>query len=162
MATKRTGKAKRKSTTQRAPAHLWEKAFLASLRRYGIVTAACEAAQIDRKAVYARKDRDAAFAAAWDDALEAAGDRLEFEARRRAERGVLKPIHYKGERIGFMREYSDSLMALMLKAIKPDKYGDKLTIRIDPEQAALLKKYGLTAAEAFEQLMQEMAHADAE
>lgn len=154
---KRTGKTAQKRTTQRAPAHSWDKAFLDSLRRYGVVTAACEAAKVARRTVYDRRDKDAAFADAWDEALDMAADRLELEARRRAERGVLKPIHYKGARIGYMREYSDTLMALMLKANKPDKYGDKMTIRIDPEQAVLLKKYGLTPSEAFQLMMEELA-----
>lgn len=157
MAGKRKTKTRQKPTTQRAPANRWDKAFLSSLRRYGIVTAACEAAKVDRSTVYDRRDRDAAFAVAWDEALEMASDRLELEARRRAERGVLKPIHYKGARIGYMREYSDTLMALMLKASKPDKFGDKMTIRIDPEQAVLLKKYGLTPSEAFQLMMEELA-----
>ncbi len=43
----------------------------------------------------------------------------------------------------------------------PEEYAQQLIVKITSEQAALLKKYGLTAAQAFEAFFQELAHADA-
>lgn len=134
MAGKGTAKAAQNRTALRAP--VWEKAFLKSLGRYGVVTAACEAAQISRRTVYERRETNEVFKAAWDEALEIAADRLELEARRRAERGTLKPVYYKGARVGFMREYSNDLMALLLKAHKPEKYRERTDVTSNGETLA--------------------------
>lgn len=113
----------------------WQKAFLEELRLTGIVASACMLAGVGRSTVYERRESDAAFKQAWDDAIEESADWLEKEARRRAEEGTLKPVYFKGELVGFIREYSDSLMALLLQANRPEKFrknvdlttgGDKL------------------------------------
>lgn len=44
----------------------------------------------------------------------------------------------------------------------PQDYGLRLTLKIEPEQFALLKRHGLTPSEAWQQMMQELANADAE
>jgi len=49
----------------------------------------------------------------------------EDEADKRALEGVLKPQFHKGEICGYVREYSDQLLALQLKAGNPDKYADR-------------------------------------
>ena len=111
--------------------NLWEKAFLAQLRLTGVVTQACDAAQIARHAVYDRRQNDPDFAKAWDEAREMAADRLEQEAVRRAVDGINKPVFYQGEIVGFEKEYSDTLLVLLLKAAKPDKYRERSDIRVD-------------------------------
>lgn len=107
---------------------VWQKAFLESLRKLGNITLACESAQIDRSTAYRRREADEAFAAAWEDALEESIDRLEAEARRRAEEGTLKPVFYQGDAVGFIKEYSDTLMVLLLKAHRPEKYRERTDI----------------------------------
>jgi hypothetical protein len=149
-----------KRTTRRAR-KTWDKAFLAELRLTGVVAAACEIAQVARRTVYDRREADPAFKAAWDQALEESADWLEKEARRRAEEGNLKSVYYKGELVGFDREYSDTLMALLLKANRPDKFGDKLTLRLAPEQVSKLEKYGLTPMQAIAQIINAMDEDDA-
>lgn len=72
----------------------------------------------------AKKD-DPAFAGAIMEAAEAAADMLEAEAVRRATEGVKKNVYFKGEIIDQEVTYSDSLLALLLKAAKPDKYADR-------------------------------------
>lgn len=119
---------RQKSTRSRAKPLTWEQAFLDSLRKLGNITLACEAAQIDRSTPYARRDADEKFAAAWDDALEESIDRLEAEARRRAEEGTLKPVFYQGDAVGFIKEYSDTLMVLLLKAHRPEKYRERTDV----------------------------------
>lgn len=71
------------------------------------------------------------------DALTEAADLLEQEARRRALSGYEDPVIYQGqmtmvvdpetgmEKPLTVRKYSDSLMALMLKGMKPDRYRDR-------------------------------------
>jgi len=66
------------------------------------------------------------FAAAWDEALEIATGSLELEARRRAQKGVLEPVYYKGKKVGAVRKYSDTLLIFLLKAHRPDKYRDNV------------------------------------
>lgn len=118
-----------KATGKRTP--VWVKAFLSSFRRYGNVSAACAAAGIERSTAYRHKEKDESFADAWKEAENESADRLEMEARRRAERGVLKPVYHKGVRVGYMREYSDTLMAILLKAHKPEKYRERQDITSD-------------------------------
>ncbi len=53
-------------------------------------------------------------------------DALASEARRRAVEGVLKPVYYKGKLVGFIREYSDTLLMFLMKAAMPEKYRDNV------------------------------------
>ena len=153
--------AKRKQNTTRQHAHaIWIKAFLTQLSVNGNVSAACDAAQIDRKAVYEKRKSDPAFAAQWDTALEIACDSLEAEAWRRAVNGVNSAIYSQGKYVADEVKYSDALMQTLLKAHKPDKYADKLIIKLSPEQQAILTKHGLTAAEAFNMLLQRLANVE--
>lgn len=50
---------------------------------------------------------------------------LEDEAWRRAVDGVDSPVVFRGEITGTYKEYSDSLLTLLLKANNPDKYKDR-------------------------------------
>lgn len=113
-------------------ARVWQQAFLAVLREGGNVRLACDAAQIDRKTAYRRREANADFAAAWDGALEEAADLLEAEAWRRAYDGWDEPVYGRlsgkdaGEgEIGVVRKYSDSLMQTLLKGHKPEKYRER-------------------------------------
>ena len=49
----------------------------------------------------------------------------EDEADRRAMEGVDKPVYQGGRLVGYQKDYSDSLLALMLKAGNPDKFADR-------------------------------------
>ena len=103
----------------------WKK-FLAELGATGNVTAACEASGVAQAEACRRRGEDAAFAAEWEAALEEAADALELEARRRALEGTEKPVFYGGEERGRIREYSDSLLLALLKAVRPEKFRDRL------------------------------------
>lgn len=153
---KPTKATQRKATTQRAGESLWRDGFIAALSRHGNVTAACDNVGINRTTAYRAREDDKAFADLWDNALNEASDRIEFEALRRAKRGTLKPVYYQGKRVGYEREYSDTLMGMMLKGHKPEKYGDKLTIKISPADLELLRQFNMTPAEAFEKLIQNL------
>jgi hypothetical protein len=135
----------------------WQPAFLAALRETGQVTRSCELSDISRNTVYTHRREEPEFAIEWDKALEDAAGTLEDEAWRRARDGVNKPIVYQGMVMGTQKEYSDTLLMFMLKGIKPDKYADKVVIRISPEHAALLQRAGLSPSQMWEAMMQEVA-----
>lgn len=103
--------------------------FLDALAKTGIVAPALRAAGIKtRGTVNKWREEDEAFSRAYDEALEDAADTLEAAAWRRAVEGVVT-IKYEGK--GDDRQpveevkYSDSLMALLLKGTKPDKFADR-------------------------------------
>ena len=110
--------------SQRTTDHARE-VFLQTLRDTANVSAAARAANVNRRTVYVWRDETPEFAADWDEALEEATDTLEAEARRRALKGVAKPVFYKGEACGTVQEYSDTLMTLLLKAHRPEKYKER-------------------------------------
>jgi len=97
-------------------------AFLKELARRANVSAAARQAKIDRQTAYNWYKNDPDFAAAWDEAVEVAVDGLENEAWRRAAAGTLEPVFQKGEKVGTIRRYSDSLMITLLKAHRPEKF----------------------------------------
>ena len=87
-------------------------AFIASLRNSGNVRASCHAVGISRKTAYRWKEKWATFAAEWDEALEDSCDVLEAEARRRG------------------MSVSDRLLMFLLKAHRPEVFGEKQQVDI--------------------------------
>jgi hypothetical protein len=106
----------------------WWPAFLDALSRTGNVFLSSKQARISRRQVYTCRERSEKFRKLWDDALEDAADLLEGEARRRAF-GVDKPIYYKGKKVDVIKEYSDTLVIFLLKAIRPEKFRDNYDLR---------------------------------
>lgn len=110
----------------------WHPRFLEILGQSCNVTLACKGAGVDRTVAYDHKKQMPDFAAAWEDAKEAAIEILEAEAWQRA------------------RKQSDTLMIFLLKAHKPEKYRERTEIDltssgrplIEPLTAALQKAYG--------------------
>lgn len=100
----------RKATQKRID---WRPAFLAALAQSGIVLAAANAAGIDRVTAYREREKNPPFAQGWDAAIDESADRLEAEARRRA------------TIVG-----SDRLLMAMLKAYRPDRYGDRQRVEL--------------------------------
>jgi len=99
--------------------------FLGILKRTANVSLACRALKLSRTQAYDRKKNDPEFSAEWDNAIAEEIDHLEGEAWRRSFKGVKKPIYQQGQLVGYVQEYSDTLMSLLLKAHKKDKYSDK-------------------------------------
>ena len=94
----------------------------------------CECCNIQRAAeksgitrqthyLWLKEDR---YRMAFAKAKEMAVDVLEDEAVRRAVLGDERDIYYKGKKVGTVKNYSDRLLALLLKANKPDKYKDRV------------------------------------
>jgi hypothetical protein len=128
------GKEPQSTTPKRLPK--WAKAFFKSLRVTGVVLYACKAAKCDRRNAYHQKDNNPTFAALWSEAMEEAADRLEKEARRRAEKGCLRKVFHKGIPVidpetgeqYVEYEYSDVLTIFLLKGARPEKYRDNIAI----------------------------------
>ena len=104
----------------------WQRPFLEAFEQTMMVSAACDAVGIGRTTVYEARQRDAAFAAAWADVNEKITEQLEAAAIRRARDGVARPVFQGGKLVGHDRVYSDGLVALLLKARRPDRYRDNV------------------------------------
>lgn len=115
-------------TDELTPKKDWQAAFLKRLCETGNVSASCRKAKITRAWAYETRDNDAAFAKAWDEALEIATEALEMEARRRAEKGIPEYALVDGKRVMVSRKYSDTLLIFLLKAHRPDKYRDNVKV----------------------------------
>ncbi len=108
---------------KRTPAR--ERKFLHALKVGATVSLSAERAGVSTSTVYNWRTADPEFHKAWDLAVEAGTDRLEDEAFRRALEGVAKPIFYQGKQVAYVRDYSDSLLVLMLKARRPEKFKER-------------------------------------
>ena len=96
----------------------WVPRFLDAIRASGNVRLAANAAGIDRSTPYIRASRDPAFKAAWAEANEDAVDLLEAEARRRA------------------LTTSDGLLMFLLRAHRPERYRDRVDVRVEVRREA--------------------------
>lgn len=92
----------------------------------GNITKACEASGVGRFWVYNEERRNEEFAERFREAQQMGLDALEDKARERAALGVEKDVYYQGEVVGVEVNYSDTLMALLLKGGKPEKYKDRV------------------------------------
>lgn len=104
--------------------------FLVVLRQTGKVGVAAKAAGYASSA-YIREvyHKDAAFAKAWDDALQIAHDDiLEPEAIRRAVEGFEKDVYFKGEVVGTELVHSDQLLMFLMRGANPNKYRENVNI----------------------------------
>jgi hypothetical protein len=119
-------KAARKKRQLGSLRHPKKRAFLAALRHTGNVSEAARAARCDRDCYYLWRRDDEAFRVAAESAMEEASDRLEQEARRRAETGVLEPVFHGGKKVGSIRRYSDTLLIFLLKGARPEKFRDRM------------------------------------
>lgn len=102
------------NTTRREKAR-----FLAAYARVGVIAYACRTVKVGRATVYEWQEKDPAFVEAMAEGLKIATELMEDETHRRAVRGTLSPVYYKGEVVGHVREYSDTLLMFLLKRHNP-------------------------------------------
>lgn len=79
-------------------------------------------AGISRTTLFEWRRDDPEFAAAWLEAVEEGTDRIEAEAYRRAVEGYERPVFQGGEEVGRVREYSDTLLTLLIKGRRPGQF----------------------------------------
>jgi hypothetical protein len=90
----------------------WKPKFLEALAAGMSVSQAAKTAGVNRKNLNLARKADKAFSEEWGAALESGTDALEAVAVERA------------------KSYSDQLLMFMLKARRPDVYGDKQKLEI--------------------------------
>lgn len=111
--------------------HHKKRAFLVAYCEYPSITKACKIAGISNVTFYAWLKKDADFKAAYEQAYQIGGDKIEDVAKHRAIKGRREQVFGNlGENkgtgvVGYRRVVSDSLMALILKAHKPEKYRER-------------------------------------
>lgn len=89
----------------------------------GSVTDTCKKRNISRTTFYDWLKNDEVFRKAYkEEAKPMITSLLEDEAYRRAVKGINKGIYYKGEEVAIEKEYSDSLLQMLLRANCPEKY----------------------------------------
>lgn len=120
--------------------------YLDALAEHGNVTKAARAAGMKLKTILQYRKADEQFAEAEELAQQEAADALEWAARERAVNGVEEPVWYKGECVGTVIRYSDSLLTLLLKGAKPDKYADRSKAEIsNPDGSMQLDETAISA-----------------
>lgn len=125
----------------------WYPRVIASLGSGHSITKACGLAWISRQTFYLHRDSNPEFAAEVKAAIESGIDKLEDEAHRRAHDGVERKKFHKGDPIidpetgkaYVEREYSDRLLEMLLKAKRPEKYRENITISGDAEKPLTIK-----------------------
>lgn len=127
----------------------WQGAFLEALARMPNVAAACRVVGISRSVVYERAQLDPVFRDGWREAVDIGTDLVERIAHQRATTGheveetrrvVERGLNEAGELIVVKEvtttitrnEVSDSLMALMLKGLRPGRWRDQVEHHIGP------------------------------
>ena len=113
--------------------------FIAELTKHGCIIRAARAASPHsehgcKKSFREERDRDPAFAEAWDLAMDTARAGIHAEIRRRAIEGVDRPIYQGGELVGTEKVYSDRLLEILARAHLPE-YREKIeldqTLKLD-------------------------------
>lgn len=126
---------RRQARTARA-----QREFLAEFALCGNVLRAALTVNVGRQTVYNWR-QDSAFAKLYDEAHEDALDRLEEEARRRAVDGVVEPVVSAGKVVTHVRNYSDALLMMLLRAKRPDTFGKRRDANAtDTDQTTMSEK----------------------
>ena len=120
-------KKRKVSSSQRGPAKKGrQNAFLEAFRQCATITHAAEIAKVSRRVHYKWIEKDEEYQKAFAEAQFEASDALIAEARRRAIQGVSEPVYYKGEVVGSIQKYSDTLLIFLIKGDQPEKYREHL------------------------------------
>lgn len=106
--------------------------FLWAYGNTGKVHLACRVAGVSRTTVYKCKRENKTFEDLWETMVllrdEARLEKLEEAAFKRAVKGVKKGVWYKGDLVGYERQYSDGLLTTLLKAHAPEKYRERTQV----------------------------------
>lgn len=144
------------------PLPVWRAGFLAALAVSGNISQAARAVQLSRGHVYRVRADNPDFASEWDEALRTATDALEEEARKLATGHYVSfkfnpktgapLLHPETGQPYSERVVVPGLLQLLLKAHRPELFGDKLRLdtgsppssydltRLTPDELALLEQ----------------------
>jgi hypothetical protein len=146
---KRTGKGRQLVRTQLTKKKQAE--LLAMFAVGWAVANACKALNISKQTVYGLRERDPAFALAWDEAKEIGKNELELECRRRATGWTETRIGANGEPYEVYR-YSDNLLMFMLKKLDPT-YRENMTLNVTEQRHIILELFQVEQDEKTGRLM---------
>ena len=101
--------------------------FLEYFVKYaGHIGKAASSTGVNRRTVELWRSKNKEFFKRFEEARIEVVEILEAEAYRRAVKGIKKPITYQGEIKSYCKEYSDTLLIVLLKANAPEKYRDNV------------------------------------
>lgn len=103
-------------------------AFIEILRVVGLEAKACREAGFTLATYRKALKDDPIFKEQVEEVVETYYDEVEFEAHRRAVKGVEEAVYYQGGNVGTKIVYSDALLTKVLTARRPEVYGDKKQI----------------------------------
>ena len=118
------------------------KKFFSVFSVCGVIGTACKASNISRSRIDQLRKEDPSFAVRFAEAREMAADVLEQAAFKRAVTGVVvssEPIVNEfGQKVGdrVTKKYSDTLLHVLLKANRPEKFKDALELNVSWRQEA--------------------------
>jgi hypothetical protein len=113
--------------------------FLENLRKHGNVTIAAKSIGSAHRTVYDWRADDPTFKEEWDDAMRQYSTVLEAEADRRAVEGTRRPVYYQGQVVGYVDEYSDTLLMFRLKKLDPQGYKDRVEHSGDEDHPVVIR-----------------------
>lgn len=105
--------------------------FLKFLAEHGQQAMAAAQVGVTVQAITQQRTGDKHFDAAVATVLSVVDEQLKAEARRRAYTGQLRNVYHKGEVVGVVREYSDSLLTRLLETRFPDEFKHRSSIEHD-------------------------------
>ena len=106
--------------------------YLDAIPKVYTASAAAKLAGVTLQYVHQWRNLDPEFREREEQARDQLADTLESEAVRRAVKGIRKPVYQAGILAGYETVYSDALLALLLKAAKPDKYRERSEVTLKP------------------------------
>jgi len=104
--------------------------YLDALPKYFTPTAALASAGAYPNQLAVWREQDGEFCVKEQQARDQIADQLEGEAIRRAFRGVKTPVYQGGLLAGYITQYSDQLLTLMLKALRPEKFRERAEVQV--------------------------------
>ena len=122
--------------------------FLLHLGRTGSVTFAAARAGLSRRALYKHRAADEAFAGYWDEALNLGVERLQDDAMRRALEGTARAVFRNGKQVGSVQQFDNRLLQFLLKAHRPETYGERAKSGPPPLPFDLAKRLAAAAPRA--------------
>lgn len=147
---------------QRGPSSTSLKTFLHFLGRSGSVTFAATRAGLERRTLYRRRANDEQFATHWDEALNLGIDRLQDDAMQRALNGTERPVWRNGTQVGSVQQYDNRLLQFLLRAHRPEVYGDRKQSAVPPLPFDLAKRLAASAPRLDAHRAERRAEASAE
>lgn len=113
--------------------------FLAKLELHASVTKAAKLSKVPRSTIYQWLSDDEKFKEKFDQSCIIAVSALEDEAVRRAYEGTLRPVFQGGKKVGKIKEYSDTLLIVLLKARAPEKYKERFQSEVSGPNGTPIK-----------------------